>query len=173
MDRPKKALRPRQKSSARGVQLTEPRKGRSTYTEAVGLEICEWIASGKSLRAYCKRRGAPSHMSVYRWLLQNVEFRERYIYARQLQAETFVDEIVEISDNSSPDPVVVQRDRLRVDTRKWAASKQNSGKYGERAELNVNAEHHHVHESVSATDEWLTKLLTGSADSPPKKFVPN
>ena len=67
--------------------------------------------------------------------------------ARELQAEYLIDEIVEIADDGSNDymqkkhgPVVDQehmgRSRLRIDTRKWAASKLAPKKYGDKLDLN-------------------------------------
>jgi len=59
------------------------------------------------------------------------EFSRQYAKARQAQAEGFVEEVIDIADgrglpddpgdaDAPRDPV---RDRLRVDTRKWIASK--------------------------------------------------
>ena len=30
-------------------------------------EICEWIANGKTLRAYCGQKGKPNWVTIYRW----------------------------------------------------------------------------------------------------------
>jgi hypothetical protein len=48
--------------------------------------------------------------------------------ARQLQADHFVDEIIEIIDTET-DP---NRARVRMDGRKWVAAKQAPKKYGDK-----------------------------------------
>ncbi len=52
------------------------------------------------------------------------------------------EELLEIADNAGKgetDPklanAAVQRDRLRIDTRKWVAAKQNPRRYGDRVAL--------------------------------------
>lgn len=156
-------------------KASKPTGRPSGYTDKLGLKICEWIAEGKSLRAFCREKGSPSQSMVHRWLLGHDEFREKYTFAREVQADTFVDEIIEIADSESMDPAVVQRDRLRVDARKWAAAKQRPKKYGDRAEVNLNADHQHHHsvESVSETNLWLARLFGDAADSEAPKPLPN
>ena len=56
------------------------------------------------------------------------EFAEQYARAREVQAETLADEIVSIADEDG-DP---QRQRLRVDARKWVASKLKPKRYGDK-----------------------------------------
>jgi len=80
---------------------------------------------------------------------KNSEFRQQYALAREVQAEHHIDEIVEIADDGTNDYMEkrnadgalvgwtengenVQRSRLRVDTRKWAASKLAPKKYGDK-----------------------------------------
>jgi hypothetical protein len=55
------------------------------------------------------------------------EFLEQYARARELQTDIFIDEIIDIADSTEND---VQRDRLRIDSRKWIASKLKPKKYG-------------------------------------------
>jgi hypothetical protein len=143
------------------------------YTEEIGLKICEWLASGQSLRAFCREPGTPSQSMVYRWLIAHEDFREKYRVAREVQADTLVDELVEIADAKTADVNETQRNRLRVDTRKWVAAKQRPVKYGERSEVNVNThdQHNHLHVGVPDTAEWLRMLLAKGQEPPPPKLV--
>ena len=52
------------------------------YTEALGLEICERLACGKSLRTVCKMADMPNMATVTKWLSADPEFREQYARAR-------------------------------------------------------------------------------------------
>ncbi len=55
------------------------------------------------------------------------EFLEQYARVSELQTDIFIDEIIDIADGTEND---VQRDRLRIDSRKWIASKLKPKKYG-------------------------------------------
>ncbi len=124
----------------------------SDFTQATADIICARLADGESLRAICASDDMPSKTSVFRWLAVNEAFRDQYARAREAQADHLVDEILEISDDATNDWMVrngkdgedstyvlngehVQRSRLRVDSRKWFASKVAPKKYGEKLEL--------------------------------------
>jgi hypothetical protein len=92
----------------------------------------------------------PAKSDIYRELAKNEVFRDKYAQARQMQAEAMADEILRIADDGSNDLMtiskgnesyevenkeVVNRSRLRVDTRKWLMSKLLPKKYGDRLEL--------------------------------------
>ena len=110
------------------------------FSQAVANEICERIADRESLRSICKDAKFPGLTTVFKWLSENEEFANQYARARELQAEAYADEIVSISDGDGDDeaPADPTRDRLRVDARKWVASKLLPKKYGDRQELNVS-----------------------------------
>lgn len=116
-----------------------------TYPLEVRDEICRRISEGESLRAICSCEGMPSKTIVLRWLANDPDFVIQYTRARELQAEHYLDEIIEISDDSVLDTEiddqtgaprtnhdVIARARLRVDTRKWAMSKMAPKKYGDK-----------------------------------------
>lgn len=71
----------------------------------------------------------PCTVTVMKWLRERPEFADQYARAREEQAESYADEIVQIADDE-PDPA---KARVRVDARKWVASKLKPKKYGERA----------------------------------------
>jgi len=94
----------------------------------------------------------PDYSTVLRWLSRESDFRDEfrgmYEYAREDQADTMADEILEIADDTSNDTILVEskdgtvkpvinrewisRCRLRVDSRKWIAMKLKPRKYGKR-----------------------------------------
>ncbi len=128
-------------------------KGRSsTYSEDITDVICERIAIGESLRLICQSEEMPALSTVFKWLNQHKEFSDQYARAREEQAECLVDEINEIADDGRNDWMekyskndkqigwilngeAVARSRLRIDARKWQASKLKPKKYGEKLEL--------------------------------------
>jgi hypothetical protein len=121
----------------------------SLYTEALAAGICRRLAEGETLRSVCRDKAMPDKATVLRWLAdkKKADFRERYVYAREMQADALFDEALEIADDASGDwtedkdgkKVVnhenIQRSRLRVDTRKWAAGKMAPKKYGDKLDL--------------------------------------
>jgi hypothetical protein len=125
---------------------------RSEFTQEIADTICERIAEGESLVRICKDDGMPSKTTVFNWLSSNKAFLDNYTRAREAQADTLFDQILEISDDGSNDTYkdedgnprtdhdVIARSRLRVDARKWMAGKLRPKKYGEKLELSGDAE---------------------------------
>lgn len=121
----------------------------SNYTTELADQICERISEGESLRHICLDDCMPNKATVFRWLSGNKEFSDQYACARDAQADTLADEIVDIADEVSKDTYVdgdgvtrtnqeaVARSRLRVDARKWVASKLKPKVYGDRIEADM------------------------------------
>ena len=57
--------------------------------------------------------------------------------ARLVGYHTMADDIIEIADNPETDAASVQRDRLKVDTRKWLLSKALPKIYGDKLTAEV------------------------------------
>lgn len=156
-----------------------PARGRpSSYSDDMALYICEQLAIGRSLRAICADDAMPDASTVFRWLDAQPAFREQYARARALQAEHLASEIIEIADDSSGDVrqdadgnVVVdhehiQRSKLRVDTRKWYASKLAPRVYGDRVMTEVTgADGGPVRHSVVVDDAHAVLLLLAQAQA--------
>ena len=114
------------------------RRGRpQELTDEIKAEILSRIAKGESLRSVCEDESLVSRETVRRSLIADEGFRGQYAHAREAQAEHYADQIVEIADqyDTAKDTVMpdtVQRARLRIDARKWAASKLAPKKYGDK-----------------------------------------
>lgn len=104
----------------------------SVYTQDLADSLCAQLAEGKSLRTVCKAEEMPEARTVFRWLRTNSEFCQQYEKAKEESADALSDEMLDIADNGEGDP---KRDRLRVDTRKWLASKLKPKKYGDKVDL--------------------------------------
>lgn len=111
-------------------------------------EICRLIAVEKmSARKACDAVGI-SFDTFWRWLASDKALSEQYALAKEMVAEQYADEIVEIADQA-PELVVddagaaridsgfVQYQRLRVDSRKWVSSRLLPRKYGETIKQEV------------------------------------
>ena len=106
-------------------------------------EIIKDIAeNGKSLMTAIK--GKLSSQTFYAYIDNDPIKTKRYARACDDRAEKMADEILEIADDTENDIIfnedgqpfenqkVVQRDRLRVDSRKWLLAKLHPKKYGDR-----------------------------------------
>lgn len=124
--------------------------GRPTkYTKELGEQICERIAtSSDGLRKICKEFDI-TPFTLIKWLTDTdkKEFSQQYARAKQSQADMLAEEILEIADESSKDTTKtetgelannewINRSRLRVDARKWLASKLAPKKYGDKLDIN-------------------------------------
>lgn len=75
----------------------------------------------------------PDHSTVLRWARDDYRgFFNQYARARDIGLDVIADEILDIADDADND---WQRDRLRVDARKWYLSKLAPKRYGERVEV--------------------------------------
>lgn len=130
----------------------------SGFTQEIADQICERIADGESLRMITGLESMPSRATVFRWLSENKKFQDQYAHARESQADTLFDEMLDIADDGSNDwmeiqrkdgsteEVVnhehIQRSRLRIDARKWMAGKLRPKKYGEKMEVEHGVTEH-------------------------------
>lgn len=112
--------------------------GRPTdYTPELAAEICGRLGAGQSVKAICAEDGMPAQSAIYRWIAMHPEFKEMYTQARVDSVDALADDALAIADDSDGD---VQRDRLRVETRKWFASKMQPRKYGDAVKLTGDPE---------------------------------
>lgn len=102
------------------------------YSQDVADRICAEIADGLSLRTVCNADDMPSRVSVFRWIRENEDFKDRFDRARKEGAHALVDDMQGLADDETLDP---NSRRIRVDTRKWIASKMLPKVYGEKVQL--------------------------------------
>lgn len=96
----------------------------------------------------------PDKSAVLGWANGDREgFSQRYARARELQAHSIADELLEIADDGSNDWMErqgkdesggwelngehIQRSRVRLDTRKWLLSKMLPKSYGDKSQVEV------------------------------------
>lgn len=130
--------------------------GRPTsFNDDVAAVILERLADGESLRTICAAEDMPNRSTVFRWLSQRTDFRDQYAHAREEQADALFDELLEIADDGSNDWMerknkddqslgwvengeALRRSALRIEARKWMASKLLPKKYGDRTQMEVS-----------------------------------
>lgn len=133
------------------VENTKTNKGRpSEYTQEIADKICEQLAIGTSLRTVCLADEMPAIRTVFNWFRTYPDFLQQYARAKEESADAMSEEILDIADDGSNDLMTIQkgnveyevenkevvnRSRLRVDTRKWIMSKMKPKKYGDKLDL--------------------------------------
>jgi hypothetical protein len=155
-DRATRAKKPAAKAKVAAPQKNAQKPGKvgapSTYDPHIANMICIMISEGKSLRQILAQDTTgllPAQSTVYEWLLRHKDFAENYTRAREEQADTLADEIIQIADEQ-PEIVVVtdkktgaviehkldgaflQWQKNRIEARKWTAMKLKPKKYGDR-----------------------------------------
>lgn len=109
----------------------------------------------------------PACSTVFKWLNEQPAFSEQYARARETQADTIFDEILDIADDGHNDWMLrnfgeearyvengeaIRRSVLRIDARKWMAGKLRPKKYGDKLDVNAT---HEVGSSVAALMERI------------------
>lgn len=106
----------------------------SKYTQQLAEEILNRIACGESLMRICQDDHMPGYASVMRWQIKSTKFRENYVRARQQQAETYAESLIDYAMTEQD----VNRARIVSDNIKWTASKLLPKMYGDK----VTQDHH-------------------------------
>lgn len=124
----------------------------SEYTQEMADYICEQLVEGRSLRSICREESTPCVATVFGWFRAYPEFLKQYEKAKEEQADSLAEEMLDIADDGTNDWMEkhdkdgnnigwqvngehVQRSRLRLDARKWIASKLKPKKYGDKQEI--------------------------------------
>jgi len=133
--------------------MSDTPPGRPTlFTRETADLILDRMSNGESLRSIC--RGLDLRPStVIRWATDDRDgFAGQYAEAREAQGHALADELLDIADDGRNDWMArrdpnnsgyelngehVQRSRLRLDTRKWLASKILPKVYGEKVTQEV------------------------------------
>ena len=106
----------------------------SIYSEKLANRMLEEIASGRSVIGMCREEDwTPNADTWYRWLYKIEGLSDRYARAKAFQSEREADIILDIADNATNQDFQVAR--LRVDARKWIASKLLPTKYGDKTSI--------------------------------------
>lgn len=162
--KPSTAKKPGTKKPATKKQAVKKVQTTKEKLDAFGAEaICELIADAQFYQAIAEKVGV-SRGSLMVWLESHADM---YARAREARADKLAEEILEIADESRFDTVVdkdgkerldseyVQRSKLRVDSRKWLASKMFPKKYGDVTRLEGSKENPvELNSNMTMTVDW-------------------
>jgi hypothetical protein len=102
-------------------------------------DILREIEQGNSLISILRRKEFPSTATFYQWLEADEIKAKRYARACEIRADVIFEDIIDIADHTAEDHTpftganVVQRDKLKIDARKWIVAKLHPKKYADRS----------------------------------------
>jgi len=116
-------------------------------------KACALLADGYTLRQTAEQVGVTSGAISAR-VLDDAHFAAQYARAMSVRADVLADEIVDIAEDGRNDweerenkdgstytalnREAIERSRLRMDARKWIASKLKPKKYGDRMQSDID-----------------------------------
>lgn len=133
--------------------------------ERIWPAILTEIANGASLASALRKPGMPSYALAKLHLRSNPALREEYDQAVQDRAAFLAEELIEMADTPIPedlDPASrsawVQHLRVRLDTRKWIASRVYRQVYGDRVDVAVNHTQISITEALEAANKRVLTI---------------
>lgn len=119
------------------------------WSEDMLEEALVSIAMGSTVRQACSKVLMEDNVdSFYRLVMRDPNVKIAYEESRMIQAEKMaIDDIIEIADDAEndetfdgkPNSAAVNRARLKVDSRKWIASKLHYKRFGDRIHQDIDA----------------------------------
>jgi hypothetical protein len=102
----------------------------------------EQVYRGRSLKSLVEDDPRlVSYEDFLRWIKRDATRHERFKEAQEMRTEFLAGEILEIADGAEAvDPAsndTVNRDKLRIDTRKWLMGAHNRKRYGETKQIEL------------------------------------
>lgn len=132
------------------------------------LELLDRTSKGEPLSRICRDPRMPSRSSVYEWIEADEKFAGQFRAARARGIHALAEECLDIADEPTSDPVQVANKRVRIDTRLRLAGKWLPKEYGDKLDVNYNAEVTHRHDlSGLAANELdaLESLISKATDA--------
>lgn len=125
-----------------------PRGRPSTFSQEVADEIIARLSKGEPLEQICRDDNMPTSRTVSNWKKASDAFNSDFVRAREEGFDAIAASCLEIADfglndtyldddgNKRTDTDVIQRSKLRIETRFKLLSKWYPKKYGDRVDVN-------------------------------------
>jgi len=134
--------------------------------QTIWPRLLEDIANGASLSAALQRLDpAPSYWWAKDCLRRNPDLKARYQEAVEDRSDRLAEELFELADTPMPEGLdgpaasaFVQQLRIRVDVRKWAASKLAPRTYGEKIDVSVAETRISITAALAIADARVLRL---------------
>lgn len=137
--------------------------------------ICKRISEGEALRNILKDKSMPDSNTFYKWIKEDEDKNEQYARACEERQDLIFEEMFDIADDGTNDwmekkkqgEVIgwelngehVQRSKVRIDMRKWALSKMNPKKYGDKLQTDVTSKGERITLSPEEREAEIERLI--------------
>jgi hypothetical protein len=123
------------------------KRGRpSKWSAEIAAEICRRLSTGQPLAVICREEAMPHPNSVRQWMKARPDFAEAITEARATGFDALAAECLTIADDTAGDVIatdygprvdngVIQRAKLKIETRLKLLSKWHPQKYGDKIEI--------------------------------------
>lgn len=174
----------KQKKQGLSTKLSQKKPSKPDVGHTPELEdlICDHVAQGGILDKILGQPGFPDYSTWCDWVNQS-EFKnkypglsEKYARAKVLRIEHLIEKMLgHIHDDSNDilhtdrgpmiNHAVIQRQRLQVDTIKFIAAKLKPHIYGDKVDVNINANFKYVISAAPLSEqEFIDQYTTGTID---------
>ena len=132
----------------------------SKYTPELVAEICERLSKGEPLAQICRDEHMPDASTVWDWQKAREDVSQAIARAREIGEEVILAQCLGIADDNSQDVKevdfgdgvivqrtdhdVIQRAKLRIETRLKLLAKWNPKRWGEKVEVDNKGEVKHT-----------------------------
>jgi hypothetical protein len=107
----------------------------SIFTEELAARICERLALGESLNRICDDEEMPGLRTVHTWLANDAAFSAQYSRARETQADTLADRVIDKAEGATNENAAAVRAYL--DSVKWFAGVVAPRKYTPKSQQQI------------------------------------
>jgi hypothetical protein len=162
------------------VERLMPAGRPEAYSTELSDKVCERLACGESMRSISRDESMPGMTTLFKWLREIPEFTKQYEKAKEESADAMAEDSLDIADNQVEQPLIVDglplqidgkpvmikdavsvaHAKLRIDTRKWFASKTKPKKYGDKVQTELSGSVDFNGLSDEALNARITELMT-------------
>jgi hypothetical protein len=129
-------------------------------------KILERISEGRSL-VYAVKEANMSYPTAMYQLRNNPDLQTKYRACMEERGDYLADELVDLADEMPPpdlDPALinawVNRQRLRIDARKWSAAKLRPKQWGDKIDVSVTHTQISITQALQQAESRLLENVT-------------
>ncbi len=140
-NRPSKEKKAGLKSEVMTSEDGKEKRQVTAYDPYLGIQICERIADGETLKGICEASDMPARQTVNRWVTTHPEFARAYSAAREMSAYSLEDDALEIAEKLKKgkefSSAYIRALDVAMNQLRWSAERRNARVYGNRNEVKV------------------------------------
>jgi transposase-like protein len=105
------------------------------FSDEIAQEFLDAYSQGVSVREICSWEGMPDRVTLYRWRREYEHFATAYARARESNAETIEDNMLDIERQVMEGMLEPQAANVVLASQRWRARVLHPAQYGEKVDL--------------------------------------